>query len=103
VDGPSTALPAATAHRRPASGSTPCSGGVRGWLRRPPARARPDLPLPLHQLVIGAIGLTLLDWPQLDGVVALCAQLGRREFLLTVAPLQIVGGTGSPVNPTATF
>jgi hypothetical protein len=36
-------------------------------------------------------------------VVALCAQLGRREFLLTVAPLQIVGGTGSPVNPTATF
>jgi kynurenine formamidase len=69
--------------------------------------ARPDLPLPLllplHQLVIGAIGLTLLDWPQLDGVVALCAQLGRREFLLTVAPLQIVGGTGSPVNPIATF
>jgi kynurenine formamidase len=36
-------------------------------------------------------------------VVALCAQLGRREFLLTVAPLQIVGGTGSPVNPIATF
>jgi hypothetical protein len=49
------------------------------------------------------MGLTLLDWPQLDGVVALCAQLGRREFLLTVAPLPIVGGTGSPVNPIATF
>jgi len=26
-----------------------------------------------------------------------------RVFLLTVAPLQIVGGTGSPVNPIATF
>ena len=26
-----------------------------------------------------------------------------REFLLTVAPLPIRGGTGSPVNPIATF
>src|SRR5690348_16345139 len=63
----------------------------------------PDLSLPLHQLGIGAMGLTLLDWPHLDGVVALGAQLDRREFLLTVAPLPIVGGTGSPVNPIATF
>jgi kynurenine formamidase len=63
----------------------------------------PDLPLPLHQLGIGAMGLTLLDWPCLDGVLALCNQLRRREFLLTVAPLPIVGGTGSPVNPIATF
>lgn len=63
----------------------------------------PDLPLPLHQLGIGAMGLTLLDWPNLDGVLALCARLHRRDFLLTVAPLPIVGGTGSPVNPIATF
>jgi hypothetical protein len=33
----------------------------------------------------------------------MCAQLRRRQFLLTVAPLPIVGGTGSPVNPIATF
>jgi kynurenine formamidase len=63
----------------------------------------PDLPLPLHQLGIGAMGLTLLDWPHLDGVLGLCAQLDRRTFLLTVAPLPILGGTGSPVNPIATF
>jgi kynurenine formamidase len=63
----------------------------------------PDLPLPLHQLGIGAMGLTLLDWPHLDRVLAVCAQLQRHEFLLTVAPLPIVGGTGSPVNPIATF
>ena len=63
----------------------------------------PDLPLPLHQLGIGVMGLTLLDWPRLDGVLALCARLQRHEFLLTVAPLPIVGGTGSPVNPIATF
>ena len=36
-------------------------------------------------------------------VLALCAQLHRHEFLLTVAPLPIVGRTGSPVNPIATF
>ena len=63
----------------------------------------PDLPLPLHQLGIGAMGLTLLDWPHLDRLLAMCAQLRRRQFLLTVAPLPIVGGTGSPVNPVATF
>ena len=63
----------------------------------------PDLPLPLHQLGIGAMGLTLLDWPHLDRLLAMCAQLQRRQFLLTVAPLLIVGGTGSPVNPIATF
>jgi kynurenine formamidase len=63
----------------------------------------PDLPLPLHQLGIGAMGLTLLDWPRLDGVLDLCARLHRYAFLLTVAPLPILGGTGSPVNPIATF
>ena len=60
-------------------------------------------PNPLNYFSIGAMGLTLLDWPRLDGVLALCAQLHRREFLLTVAPLPIIGGTGSPVNPIATF
>ena len=63
----------------------------------------PDLPLPLHQLGIGAMGLTLLDWPRLDDLLALCRRLQRHDFLLTVAPLPIVGGTGSPVNPIATF
>jgi kynurenine formamidase len=63
----------------------------------------PHHPHPQHQLGIGAMGLTLLDWPHLDRLLAMCAQLQRRQFLLTVAPLLIVGGTGSPVNPIATF
>ena len=63
----------------------------------------PDLPVPLRQLGVGAMGLTLLDWPDLDGVRRWCAELHRRTFLLTVAPLPIIGGTGSPVNPIATF
>jgi kynurenine formamidase len=49
------------------------------------------------------MGLTLLDWPHLDRVLATCTKLQRHEFLFTVAPLPIVGGTGSPVNPIATF
>jgi hypothetical protein len=28
---------------------------------------------------------------------------GRWEFLLTAAPLAVEGGTGSPLNPIATF
>ena len=65
--------------------------------------ADPDLPLPLHQLGIGTMGMTLLDWPRLDDLLAMCTRLQRYEFLLTVAPLPIIGGTGSPVNPIATF
>jgi hypothetical protein len=47
--------------------------------------------------------MTLLDWPRLDDLLAMCTRLQRYEFLLTVAPLPIIGGTGSPVNPIATF
>lgn len=63
----------------------------------------PTLPLPLHQLGIAAMGLVLLDWPQLDRLRETCARLARHEFLLTAASLRIGGGTGSPVNPIATF
>ena len=61
------------------------------------------LELPLHQIGIAVMGLVLLDWPRLTDLLAACAQFDRVEFLLTVAPLRIVGGTGSPVNPIATF
>lgn len=61
------------------------------------------LELPLHQIGIAMMGLVLLDWPRLTDLLAACAQFDRVEFLLTVAPLRIVGGTGSPVNPIATF
>jgi len=37
----------------------------------------------------------------LDTLAAACAELGRWEFQLVVAPLVIPGGTGSPVNPIA--
>ncbi|HSK59309.1 MAG TPA: cyclase family protein [Actinomycetospora sp.] len=63
----------------------------------------PGLELPLHQIGIVAMGLALLDWPRLTDLLAVRERLGRSTFLLTVAPLRIPGGTGSPVNPIATF
>jgi hypothetical protein len=49
------------------------------------------------------MGLVLLDCPRIADLVAACAELGTAEFLLSVAPLRIPGGTGSPVNPICLF
>jgi hypothetical protein len=38
-----------------------------------------------------------------DELAAVCAELGRYTFLLTVAPPRIHGLTGVPVNPLAIF
>ncbi|MFI7704547.1 cyclase family protein [Nonomuraea sp. NPDC049480] len=56
---------------------------------------------PVHALAITAMGVPLLDNLDLEPLSAACADAGRYEFLLTVAPLNIPGGTGSPVNPVA--
>lgn len=47
------------------------------------------------------MGVPLLDNLDLEALSAACAEAGQYEFLLTVAPLNIPGGTGSPVNPVA--
>jgi kynurenine formamidase len=56
---------------------------------------------PVHVLAINAMGLPLLDWLQLDDLAALCAEAGRWSFCCVIAPLRLVHGTGSPVNPIA--
>lgn len=61
------------------------------------------VPLPLHQIGLVAMGLVLLDCPRIADLAAACAELGTAEFLLSVAPLRIPGGTGSPVNPICLF
>jgi kynurenine formamidase len=52
---------------------------------------------------IFAYGVALVDNALLQPLAAACAQEGRYEFMLTLAPLPVVGGTGSPVNPIALF
>lgn len=57
--------------------------------------------LPIHSVGIVAMGLHLLDNLDLDDLAAACAEESRWTFLLAVAPLIVVGGTASPVNPVA--
>lgn len=58
---------------------------------------------PIHALALARMGMPLIDNMNLEDVAVACAQLGRWEFLFTLAPLRIPGGTGSPVNPLAVF
>jgi hypothetical protein len=61
------------------------------------------VPMPLHQIGLVAMGLCMLDSPDVERLRGACQRFGRNEFLLTVAPLRIPGGTGSSVNPVAVF
>ena len=63
-----------------------------------------ELPrLPIHSIVIPYMGMPLLDNANFEELAAICAELGRWEFQLVIAPLVVEGGTGSPVNPIAVF
>jgi len=59
--------------------------------------------LPIHAVTIVAMGIHLLDNCALDAVAEACAARSRWTFLLVVAPLVLVRGTASPVNPLAIF
>jgi hypothetical protein len=49
------------------------------------------------------MGVHLLDYLQLGDLVAACERERRWEFLFVGAPLRVVDGTGSPLNPIAIF
>jgi kynurenine formamidase len=59
--------------------------------------------LPIHTLAITALGIDILDNQDLEAVAAMAAKLNRWEFLLTLAPVPVTGGTGFPVNALAIF
>lgn len=78
---------------------------ILGW-ETPGYTPRPegDLPtLALHDFALTMLGIHLLDRADLEALSEMAAQLGRYEFMLTIAPLPIPNGTGSPVNPIAVF
>lgn len=58
---------------------------------------------PLHELVLVGLGMRILDNLNLDDVAAAAASRKRWVFLFVGAPLRVVGGTGSPLNPLAIF
>lgn len=65
--------------------------------------AGPASLLPVHILTIAAMGIHLLDNAQLDDLAGVCSRYERWEFQLTLAPLRLLRGTASPVNPIAVF
>jgi kynurenine formamidase len=57
--------------------------------------------LPIHTVIIPAMGVHLIDNAQLDDLADACTERSRWEFLLTLAPLRLERGTASPLNPIA--
>jgi kynurenine formamidase len=60
------------------------------------------VPWAVHGAIF-AYGIALVDNALIEPLATACADEGRYEFMLTFAPIPIVGGTGSPVNPIALF
>ena len=59
--------------------------------------------LPVHTLMITALGMNLLDNQDLEALGETAARLNRWEFMLTIAPVPVTGGTGFPLNAIAMF
>jgi kynurenine formamidase len=57
----------------------------------------------VHDFALLYLGVHLFDNCDLEALGDTAAARNRWEFLLTAAPLPIRGGTGSPLNPIATF
>lgn len=67
--------------------------------------ARPDAddhPWPVHGILY-SYGVPLIDNALLEPLAQACQEEGRYDFMLTVLPLKVPRGTGSPVNPIAMF
>ncbi len=62
-----------------------------------------ETPSAPHDFMLTYLGGFVLDNCDLTALATAATSRKRWEFLLTVAPWAIRGGTGSPVNPIATF
>jgi kynurenine formamidase len=58
---------------------------------------------PIHQMFLVAVGTPLFDNCGLEVLGQAAAERRRWTFMFTAAPLRVAGGTGSPLNPIATF
>jgi kynurenine formamidase len=57
--------------------------------------------MPVHCVLVRDMGMPLGEMFDLDALAVSCAQRQRWEFFFTAHPLQITGGTGSPLDPKA--
>jgi kynurenine formamidase len=58
---------------------------------------------PMHQLLLIAMGTPLWDNCDLEAIAEAAGSRKRWTFLVTASPLAVPHGTGSPLNPIATF
>jgi kynurenine formamidase len=61
-----------------------------------------QLAFEVHYAIV-AYGMAFVDAALLEPLARACAEEGRYDFMLTLAPLRVAGGTGCPVNPLAIF
>jgi kynurenine formamidase len=73
---------------------------VLGWDMLDAAPNRYAMPWTVHAALY-AFGMALIDNCAFERLALACAEEGRYECALLVAPLPFRGGTGSPVNPLA--
>ena len=55
--------------------------------------------LPLHAALMRNLGILFSEIIWFEDLAADCAEDGQWSFLYAAAPINIVGGTGAPVNP----
>lgn len=58
---------------------------------------------PVHVLTLHAMGVHIFDNCDLLALSKTAQKMKRWHFLLTASPLPVKGGTGSPLNPIATY
>ncbi|MCA9146078.1 MAG: cyclase family protein [Planctomycetales bacterium] len=63
----------------------------------------PGVTHPIHLLTLNSMGVHIFDNCDLEAISRTCTELKRWEFLITAAPIPVEGGTGSPLNPIASF
>jgi len=75
---------------------------ILGWDMMDAIPNEYDMLLTVHGALF-SYGVALLDNALLPPLAQACAEEARYEFMLSINPLKIIGGTGSPVNPIAVF
>jgi kynurenine formamidase len=78
---------------------------VAGW-ETPGYMPQPDgdiSRLALHNFALTILGIQVLDRADFQALATAAAEREQWEFMVTIAPLPIPNGTGSPVNPIAMF
>ena len=61
-----------------------------------------NVPWTVHGAIF-AYGVALVDNAYLEDLSKTCTEENRYTFMLTLNPLFVKGGTGSPANPIAVF